>query len=101
MMVMVKLSSNVNFTALANNTIFDLQCSKFNDCNIDYSNCVSLPAENIVSIDYRPAINCMPVQRIYFINEKSGVATAVEKRFTPAIVGQTLLDFNPTVDRIV
>jgi hypothetical protein len=39
--------------------------------------------------------------RIYFINEKSGVATAVGSTISPAIVGANAsLDFNPTVDRI-
>jgi hypothetical protein len=43
---------------------------------------VGLPAaENIVSIDYRPATGQLYAlgssSRIYFINEKSGVATAV------------------------
>jgi hypothetical protein len=41
------------------------------------------PAENIVSIDYRPATGQLYAlgssSRIYFINEKSGVATAARK----------------------
>jgi hypothetical protein len=61
--------------------------------------------QNIVSIDYRPTGQLYALgssSRIYFINEKSGVATAVGSTvFSPAILGANAsLDFNPTVDRI-
>jgi hypothetical protein len=63
------------------------------------------PAENIVSIDYRPATGQLYAlgssSRIYFINEKSGVATAVGSTvFSCYSWANASLDFNPTVDRI-
>ncbi|OOG72757.1 DUF4394 domain-containing protein [Algoriphagus sp. A40] len=62
--------------------------------------------ESIISIDYRPATGQLyglsSGNRIYFINENSGMATALGAgAFTPAIEGGAAsLDFNPTVDRI-
>jgi hypothetical protein len=48
-------------------------------------------AENIVSIDYRPATGQLYAlgssSRIYFINEKSGVATAVGSTVFSPILG--------------
>jgi hypothetical protein len=61
-----------------------------------------LPAENIVSIDYRPATGQLYAlgssSRIYFINEKS--ATAVDQLYFLRQLLNASLDFNPTVDRI-
>ena len=98
---------NVNFTALAsNNTILTYNAQNLTTATSTTA-IVGLPAaENIVSIDYRPATGQLYAlgssSRIYFINEKSGVATAVGSTiFSPAIVGANAsLDFNPTVDRI-
>lgn len=98
---------NVNFTALAsNNTILTYNAQNLMTATSTTA-IVGLPAaENIVSIDYRPATGQLYAlgssSRIYFINEKSGVATAVGSSvFSPAIVGANAsLDFNPTVDRI-
>ena len=98
---------NVNFTALAsNNTILTFNAQNLTTATSTTA-IVGLPAaENIVSIDYRPATGQLYAlgssSRIYFINEKSGVATAVGSTiFSPAIVGANAsLDFNPTVDRI-
>lgn len=64
------------------------------------------PAETILSIDYRPATGQLYAlgssSRLYFINEQSGLATAVgAAAFTPAIASQNAsIDFNPTVDRL-
>jgi hypothetical protein len=98
---------DVNFTALAsNNTILTYNAQNLMTATSTTA-IVGLPAaENIVSIDYRPATGQLYAlgssSRIYFINEKSGVATAVGSTvFSPAIVGANAsLDFNPTVDRI-
>ncbi|MDG2432756.1 DUF4394 domain-containing protein [Flavobacterium sp.] len=98
---------NVNFTALAsNNTILTYNAQNLMTATSTTAIVGLPPAENIVSIDYRPATGQLYAlgssSRIYFINEKSGVATAVGSSvFTPAIVGANAsLDFNPTVDRI-
>jgi hypothetical protein len=98
---------NVNFTALAsNNTILTYNAQNLMTATSTTAIVGLPPAENIVSIDYRPATGQLYAlgssSRIYFINEKSGVATAVGANvFTPAIVGANAsLDFNPTVDRI-
>jgi hypothetical protein len=98
---------NVNFTALAsNNTILTYNAQNLMTATSTTA-IVGLPsAENIVSIDYRPATGQLYAlgssNRIYFINEKSGVATAVcTSVFSPAILGANAsLGFNPTVDRI-
>jgi hypothetical protein len=64
------------------------------------------PSETILSIDYRPATGQLyalgSTSRLYFINEQSGLATALgAAAFTPAIASQNAsIDFNPTVDRI-
>ena len=98
---------NVNFTALAsNNTILTYNAQNLMTATSTTAIVGLPPAENIVSIDYRPATGQLYAlgssSRIYFINEKSGVATAVGSSvFSPAIVGANAsLDFNPTVDRI-
>jgi hypothetical protein len=98
---------NVTFTALAsNNTILTYNAQNLMTATSTTA-IVGLPTgENIVSIDYRPATGQLyalgSTSRIYFINEKSGVATAVGANvFSPAIVGANAsIDFNPTVDRI-
>ncbi|MDI5886431.1 MULTISPECIES: DUF4394 domain-containing protein [Flavobacterium] len=101
------LAPDVNFTALAsNNTILT-----FNARNLgtptSTTPIVGLAAsETIVSIDYRPATGQLYAlgssSRLYFINEKSGVATALGAgSFSPVLAGgNASLDFNPTVDRI-
>ena len=106
-MMTVATAPDVNFTALAsNNTILT-----YNARNLATSTSstaiVGLPAsENIVSIDYRPATGQLyglgSSSRLYVINEKSGVATALgSASFSPVISGgNASLDFNPTVDRI-
>ena len=98
---------NVNFTALAsNNTILTYNAQNLMTATSTTAIVGLPPTENIVSIDYRPATGQLYAlgssSRIYFINEKSGVATAVGSSvFSPAIVGANAsLDFNPTVDRI-
>lgn len=98
---------NLNFTALAsNNTILTYNAQNLMTATSTTAIVGLPPAENIVSIDYRPATGQLYAlgssSRIYFINEKSGQATAVGATvFTPAIVGANAsLDFNPTVDRI-
>lgn len=101
------VAPDVNFTALAsNNTILTYNARNLNTATSTTA-IVGLPnAENIVSIDYRPATGQLyglsSSSRLYVINEKSGVATALGSAgFTPALVGANAsLDFNPTVDRI-
>lgn len=106
-MMMPVAAPDVNFTALAsNNTILT-----FNARNLatptSTTPIVGLPAsESIVSIDYRPATGQLYAlgssSRLYFINEKSGAATALGAgSFSPVVAGANAsLDFNPTVDRI-
>ena len=106
-MMMPVAAPDVNFTALAsNNTILT-----FNARNLatptSTTTIVGLPtSESIVSIDYRPATGQLYAvgssSRLYFINEKSGVATALGAgSFSPIVAGANVsLDFNPTVDRI-
>ena len=98
---------NVTFTALAsNNTILTYNAQNLMTATSTTAIVGLPPTENIVSIDYRPATGQLyglgSSSRIYFINEKSGVATALgASAFTPAVVGANAsLDFNPTVDRI-
>jgi hypothetical protein len=101
------VAPDANFTALAdNNTILTYNARNLGTA-ISTTVIVGLPAsENIVSIDYRPATGQLYAlgssSRIYFINEKSGVATPLgSASLTPAIAGgNASLDFNPTVDRI-
>jgi hypothetical protein len=62
-------------------------------------------AETIVGIDFRPATGQLfaigNTSRVYVINTTTGVATAVDGPFTPALSGTSFgVDFNPTVDRI-
>lgn len=107
MMTPAVIAPDVNFTALAsNNTILT-----FNARNLgtptSTTPIVGLAAsETIVSIDYRPATGQLyglgSSSRLYFINEKSGVATALgAASFSPVLAGgNASLDFNPTVDRI-
>lgn len=98
---------DVNFTALTNtNSIV-----KYNARNLKSP--ISTTAisglasgERILSIDYRPATGQLYAlgssSRLYFINEETGLATALGAGpFTPAINGTTAnIDFNPTVDRV-
>lgn len=103
----VVVAPDVAFTALTNsNTI-----AYYNATNLvtptSTLSISALPAtEQIVSIDYRPATGQLYAlgssSRIYFINEESGVATALgTASFSPAISGDNAsIDFNPTVDRI-
>ncbi len=63
------------------------------------------PGESIVGIDFRPATGMLfgigDTSRVYRINVRTGVATAVGAPFTPALRGNVFgVDFNPTVDRI-
>lgn len=104
---MTPMAPDVNFTALTNtNSIV-----KYNARNLatptSTTTITGLPSgEKIVSIDYRPATGQLYAlgtsSRLYFINEESGLATALgSAAFTPAISGTTAaINFNPTVDRI-
>lgn len=106
-MGMTPMAPDVNFTALTNtNSIV-----KYNAKNLatptSTTAITGLPSgEKIVSIDYRPATGQLYAvgtsSRLYFINEESGLATALgSAAFTPAISGATAnINFNPTVDRI-
>ncbi|MES2573386.1 MAG: DUF4394 domain-containing protein [Bacteroidota bacterium] len=98
---------DVNFTALTNSN----SIVKYNARNLatptSTTAITGLPdGEKIVSIDYRPATGQLYAigtsSRLYFINEESGLATALgSTAFTPAISGATaVINFNPTVDRI-
>ncbi len=99
-MMMPVAAPDVNFTALAsNNTILT-----FNARNLatptSTTPIVGLPAsESIVSIDYRPATGQLYAlgssSRLYFINEKSGTATALGAgSFSPIVAGANAsLDF--------
>jgi WD40 repeat protein len=93
MMTPAVIAPDVNFTALAsNNTILT-----FNARNLgtptSTTPIVGLAAsETIVSIDYRPATGQLyglgSSSRLYFINEKSGVATALGvASFSPVLAG--------------
>lgn len=98
---------DVNFTALTNtNSIV-----KYNARNLAMPTSTTtisgLPSgEKIVSIDYRPATGQLyglgASSRLYFINEESGLATALgSASFSPALSGvNASINFNPTVDRI-
>ncbi len=63
-------------------------------------------AENILSIDFRPATGQLyglgSSSRLYQINLNTGAATAIgAASFTPALMGTVAnIDFNPTVDRV-
>lgn len=98
---------DVNFTALTNSN----SIVKYNAKNLAAPTATTaisgLPSgEKIVSIDYRPATGQLYAlgtsSRLYFINEESGLATALGSApFTPALNGtSTNINFNPTVDRI-
>lgn len=101
------VAPDVNFTALAsNNTIITYNASTLR-APIATVPIVGLPtSERIVSIDYRPATGQLyglgSSSRLYFINEKSGVATALGvTSFAPVIASANAsINFNPTVDRI-
>jgi uncharacterized protein (TIGR03437 family) len=62
--------------------------------------------ESVLSIDFRPRTGQLfalgSTSRVYIINTRTGVATAVgSAQFNPALSGTAFdLDFNPTVDRI-
>jgi hypothetical protein len=101
------VAPNVNFTALNNNN----SIVKYNAMNlatpISTTSITGLAVgEQIVSIDYRPATGQLYAlgssSRLYFINEETGLATAVgTAAFFPAIDGANAsINFNPTVDRI-
>ncbi|RYJ52673.1 DUF4394 domain-containing protein [Flavobacterium petrolei] len=106
-MMMPVAAPDVDFTALAsNNTILTFNARNL-ATPITTTPIVGLPtSESIVSIDYRPATGQLYAvgssSRLYFINEKSGVATALGAgSFSPIVAGANAsLDFNPTVDRI-
>ncbi|MBC7847436.1 MAG: DUF4394 domain-containing protein [Flavobacterium sp.] len=104
---MAPIAPDVNFTALTNTN----SIAKYNARNLatptSTTTITGLPSgEKIVSIDYRPATGQLYAvgtsSRLYFINEESGLATAIgSAAFTPAISGTTAsINFNPTVDRI-
>ena len=101
------VAPNVNFTALSSSN----SIVKYNATNLDMP--ISTLAitglvggEQIVSIDYRPATGQLyglgSSSRLYFINEESGLATAIgTTAFTPLISGTNAsINFNPAVDRI-
>jgi hypothetical protein len=61
--------------------------------------------EILVGIDFRPATGQLfaigSTNRVYVVDRPTGVATAVDGPFTPALTGTSFgMDFNPTVDRI-
>ncbi|WP_269226836.1 DUF4394 domain-containing protein [Flavobacterium eburneipallidum] len=104
---MPPMAPDVNFTALTNTNAI----VKYNARNLatptSTTAITGLPSgEKIVSIDYRPATGQLYAvgtsSRLYFINEESGLATALgSAAFTPAISGASAnINFNPTVDRI-
>lgn len=104
---MTPMAPDVNFTALTNTNAI----VKYNARNLTTPTSTTaitgLPSgEKIVSIDYRPATGQLYAlgtsNRLYFINEESGLATALgSASFTPAISGASAnINFNPTVDRI-
>ncbi|MEO7976665.1 DUF4394 domain-containing protein [Flavobacterium sp.] len=98
---------DVNFTALTNSNSIVKYNAKNVATPISTTAITGLPSgEKIVSIDYRPATGQLYAlgtsSRLYFINEQSGLATALgSTSFTPALSGTTAtINFNPTVDRI-
>ncbi|MFA9192498.1 DUF4394 domain-containing protein [Flavobacterium sp. FZUC8N2.13] len=106
-MEMGPTAPDVNFTAITNNN----SIVKYNAKNLTTPTATTpisgLPnGEKIISIDYRPATGQLyglgTSSRLYFINEESGLATALGSApFTPALNGTIAsIDFNPTVDRI-
>ena len=106
-MMSTATAPDVNFTALASNNTILTYNAKNLATSTSSTAIVGLPAsENIVSIDYRPATGQLyglgSSSRLYLINEKSGVATALgSASFSPTIASTNAsVDFNPTVDRI-
>lgn len=101
------VAPNVNFTALTkNNSIAVFNARNLNSA-ISTTPITGLASgEQIISIDYRPATGQLyalsSLSRLYFINEQSGIATALgTSSFTPEVNGMNAsIDFNPTVDRI-
>lgn len=104
---MLPAAPDVNFTALTNSN----SIVKYNAKNLatpaSTTTITGLPSgEKIISIDYRPATGQLyglgTSSRLYFINEQSGLATALgSSSFTPALSGTIAnINFNPTVDRI-
>lgn len=98
---------DVNFTALTNSNSIVKYNAKNLATPISTTTITGLPSdEKIVSIDYRPATGQLYAlgtsSRLYFINEESGLATALgSAAFTPAISGSSAaINFNPMVDRI-
>ncbi len=107
MMTPAVIAPDVNFTALAsNNTILTFNARNLGTPTSTTPIVGLAGSETIVSIDYRPATGQLyglgSSSRLYFINEKSGVATALgAASFSPVLAGgNASLDFNPTVDRI-
>ena len=106
-MMSTATAPDVNFTALASNNSILTYNAKNLATSTSSTAIVGLPAsENIVSIDYRPATGQLyglgSSSRLYLINEKSGVATALgSASFSPTIASiNASINFNPTVDRI-
>jgi hypothetical protein len=104
---MPEMAPDVMFTALTDDNRIAWYQAKNLDAPVEILEIKGLPAsEMILSIDYRPATGQLYAlgqsSRLYLINEKSGVATALgQAPFTPAIAGENAsIDFNPTVDRI-
>jgi hypothetical protein len=104
---MTPMAPDVNFTALTNTNSIAKYNARDLATPMSTTAITGLPSgEKIVSIDYRPATGQLYAlgtsSRLYFINEQSGLATALgTAAFSPAISGTSAnIDFNPTVDRI-
>lgn len=104
---MTPMAPDVNFTALTNTNSIVKYNAKNLKSPISTTAISGLASgEKILSIDYRPATGQLYAlgssSRLYFINEETGLATALGAGpFTPAINGTTAnIDFNPTVDRV-
>ncbi|KDN55242.1 DUF4394 domain-containing protein [Flavobacterium seoulense] len=101
------MAPDVNFTVLTNTNSIVKYNAKDLSKPISTVAITGLPtSEKIVSIDYRPATGQLYAlgtsSRLYFINEESGLATALgSAAFTPALSdANASIDFNPTVDRV-
>ena len=104
---MTPMAPDVNFTALTNTNSIVTYNAKNLASPLSSTPITGLVSgDKIVSIDYRPATGQLYAlgtsSRLYFINEQSGLATALGTGpFTPAINGSSAnINFNPTVDRI-
>lgn len=98
---------NVNLYALTNDNKLLLFNAKTPNTVTSQVSITGLQAsELMVAIDFRPATGQLyglgNSSRIYVIDQKTGVARAINSTaFTPAIAGTAYgFDFNPTVDRI-